>query len=87
MDLDTFKVVRIYEIPADTNVLPRQFLWAIKINDGKIKYEVRFVIGVHDAKKEHFIVHRFQNIQPSTTRLILTIAAIHEFDMWTANIH
>lgn len=44
------------------------------------------MIGGHRDLLKHYIVHQSQNIQPSTIRLVLTLAAFHLFDLWTAEV-
>ena len=83
----TFKVILQEDIPKDGNVLPGRFVLAIKSSvDGRIKYKARYVIGGHCYKLKDLTVHSSTTLQPQSVRLLLALAAIFGFDIWTADI-
>ena len=83
----TFKVILREEIPKDVNVLPGRFVLALKsTEDGEIKHKARYVIGGHRDRLKHMMVHSTSTLQPSSIRLLLALAAIHGFDVWTSDV-
>ena len=83
----TFKVILKEELPDGANALTARFVLAIKSNaDGQIKYKARYVIGGHRDRLKQFLVHGAQTLQASSARLLLAIAAIFEFDVWTSDV-
>ena len=75
------------EIPEDANILPRRFVLAIKsTEDGEVKFKARYIIGCHREKFKVYIVHSSQTLQPASVRLLLALAAIHSFEVWTADV-
>lgn len=86
MERETFKVVKTENIPPDATILPGRFVLAIKNVDGLEKYKARYVIGGHRDSMKDLIVHQSQNIQPSSIRLILALAAINSLYIWTSDV-
>lgn len=83
----TFKVVLREDIPIDANILPDRFVLKIKSSpDGKVIHKARFAIGRHQDKRNSFMVHSSQTLQPQSIRLILALASIYGFDVWTSDI-
>lgn len=83
----TFRAVLIDEVPPDANVIPGRFVLAIKSKlDGKIKFKARFVVGGHRDKLKEFMVHSSQTLQPQSIRILLAIAVLFGFDIWTADV-
>ena len=83
----TFKVILKEEIPKDANVLGARFVLAIKSTiDGKIKFKARYVIGGHRDRLKAFMVHASQTIQPTYIRMVLALAAILGFDVWSTDV-
>ena len=83
----TFKVVLKEELPDGANALTARFVLAIKSNaDGKIKYKARYVIGGHRDKLKHYMVHGAQTLQASSARLLLSLAAAFDFEVWTSDV-
>lgn len=83
----TFKVVCREDVPLDANVLTGRFVLCIKSTpDGNIKHKARFVIGGHRDKLKNLMVHTTQTLQPSSIRLLLTTAAMFNFDIWTSDV-
>ncbi|CAN8072966.1 unnamed protein product [Agarophyton chilense] len=87
LDRGTFKVILKEDVPIDGNILPGRFVLAIKsTDDGRIKYKTRFVIGGHRDKLKHMMIHSTTTLQPSSIRLLLSLAMSHGFDVWTSDV-
>ena len=83
----TFKVVLKEDVPPDGNVLPGRFVLALKsTEDGEIKHKARYVIGGHRDKHKDFMVHSTTTLQPQSIRLLLALASMFGFDVWTADV-
>ena len=82
-----FRVMLKEELPGGSNALTARFVLAIKSNaDGAIKYIARYDIGGHRDKLKHFIVHGAQTLQASSSRLLLALALMHFFPVWTSDV-
>jgi len=87
LERGTFKVILREEIPKDANVLPGRFVMSIKSSeDGEVKWKARYVIGGYRDRLKHLMVHTTQTLQPSSVRLLLALAAIHGFKVWTSDV-
>ena len=87
LERGTFKVILKDELPPDGNILPGCFVLAIKsTDDEKIKYKARYVIGGRRDKYKDFMVHFTSTLQPQSIRLLLALAAVFEFDIWTSGV-
>ena len=87
LDRGTFKIILTEDVPQDGNVLPGRFVLAIKsTDDGKTKYKARYVIGGHWDRLKHMMAHTTSTLQPQSIRLLLALAAIHGFDIWTSDV-
>ena len=83
----TFKVILREEHPDGANALTARLVLAIKSNtDGKIKCKARYVIGGHWNRLKPFLVHGAQSLQESSARLLLAIAAMFDFDLWSCDV-
>ena len=83
----TFKVILKEDIPPDGNVLPGRFVLAIKsTEDNKVIYKARYVIGGHRDKFKDMMVHTSTTLQPQSIRLLLAMASMFGFDIWTADV-
>lgn len=83
----TFKAVLSEEIPQDATVLNGRFVLAIKSTvDGKTICKARYVIGGHRDKFKRFIVHSLSTIQPHSVRLLLSLALIFDFEVWSSDV-
>lgn len=82
----TFKVICEKEIPDGDNALTARFVLAVKSDaNSEIKVSAFSVIGGHQDKLKHFIVHGAQALGESSSRLLLSLAYTHEFDISTSN--
>ena len=83
----TFKIVSRKDIPPDANVLPDRFVVAIKTGDrGETKSKARYVVGGHRDRFKHMMVHSASTLQPQSVRLLLALAAMFDFDVWTSDV-
>ena len=83
----TFKFLLKEELPDGANALTPRFVVAIKSNaDGKIKYKARYVVDGHRDRLKNFMVHGAQTLQSSSKRLLLAMAALLRFDIWSSDI-
>jgi len=83
----TFKVILREELPPDGNILPGRFVLAIKSSeDGQVKYKAGYVIGGHRDKLKHMMVHSASTLQPQSVRLLLALASMLGFDVWTSDV-
>ena len=87
LERGTFKVILREDIPRDGNVLSGRFVLTIKSTEyGKIKHKARYVIGGHRDKFKDLMVHSTSTLQPQSVRLLLALAAIFNFDIWTSDL-
>lgn len=87
MERGTFRVILKEDIPRDGNVLPGRFVLAIKsTEDGETKFKARYVIGGHRDKFKNMMVHSTTTLQPQSVRLLLALAAMHNFHIWTSDV-
>lgn len=87
LDRGTFSVLLREEIPQDANVLPGRFILAIKsAEDGKIKFKARYVSGGHRDRIKDLIVHSAATSQPQSIRILLAVAAMFGFTVWTTAV-
>lgn len=83
----TFKVIIREEMPPDANVIPSLFVLPIKsTEDGQIKFKVRYVIDGPRGSQKNITVHSSQTLKPSSIRLVIALAAIQSFDVWTCDV-
>eukprot|EP00171_Calliarthron_tuberculosum_P016392 IDg16392t1 len=48
--------------------------------------DARYVIGGNRDRMKDLIVHNVATLQPQSIRLLLAIAIIHGFEIWTADV-
>ena len=83
----TFKIVLREEIGEHPNIIPSRFVLAIK-KDGSDEeiLKARFVLGGHRDKNSRTIVHNASTLKQSSIRMLLALAAIIGFNVWSINI-
>ncbi len=82
LDRGTFEVVLREDLLLDGNILPGRFVLTIKsTDDGQAKHKARYVIGGHRDRFKDFMVHSTTTLQPQSIRLLLALAAMHEFEI------
>jgi Reverse transcriptase (RNA-dependent DNA polymerase) len=80
----TFKLVMLPDT-ARKNSVPSRFVLAIKHEDGREVYKARLCLGGHRDFLKHKMVHTATTLSQTSTRLILAMAAIFDFDVWTTD--
>lgn len=87
LDGGTFKMILRQQVPTDGNVLPSTFILTIKsAEDDKIKFKARYVLRRHEDLFKHVMVHTMSNLQSQHIQLLLALAVIHCFDIWTPDV-
>ena len=51
-----------------------------------MKFKARYVIGGQRDKLKRFMVHSSQTLQPASVRLLLAMASMFGFHVWTADV-
>ncbi len=83
----TFEVIDKNNIPPYANVLPGKFVLTLKSSEaGSPQHKARYVIGGHRDRMKKLMVHTSQTLQPSSIRLLLAVAALFAFDVWTSDV-
>ena len=84
---ETLKTILKEELLDGANVLTARFVLAIKSSaDGSTKYKARYVIGGHRDKIKHCMVHGAQTLQSASARLLLALASVLKFSVWSADL-
>lgn len=87
LDKGTWKVELKEDIPEGSNILTGRFVLCIKnVNIDQELYMARFVVQGQKDKEKKFIVHDSTNLRQSSTRLLVAIAAIFGFRIWSHDI-
>lgn len=87
LERGTFKVILREDVNSDANVLPGHFVLAIKsTKDGEVKFKARYVIGGHRDRFKQLMVHSATTLQPQSIRLLLALAAMRDFEIWTSDV-
>lgn len=74
-------------IPEKAETLPELFVLSIKSSpDGFRKYKAPFVMERHQNQLKLLTMLSSQTPQPSSIRLMLAVALIHYFDVWTSDV-
>ena len=87
LDKGTWKLFLKEEVPGNSNVLNGRFVLATK-NKGTNEeiYKLRLVAKGHRDRKKHFLEHDSPNLRQSFTRLLVAIAAICDFGIWSHDV-
>jgi Reverse transcriptase (RNA-dependent DNA polymerase) len=84
----TFKLVLRSEIDGNPNTVPSRFVLTIKRQDnGEEVYKARFVLGGHRDRDKRSVVHNATNLRQSSIRILLALATILGFNMWSTDIN
>lgn len=76
----TCRVILKHYLPKEENVLRGRFVLTLK-NVGSVekKAKARFVVQGHKDKEEREMVYNITTLRQSSTRLIISVAAVKEF--------
>jgi hypothetical protein len=82
----TFKLVELADA-SDKNVIPTKLVLSIKHEDGTEKFKARFCLHGHRDFMKKSMVHTSTQLSHSSTRLILAVAAVLGFDLWSTDVN
>ena len=87
LDLGTYAIVHEADVPPVATVLKSRVVRAIKTDsNGNEKFKTRLFIQGHLDPEKGKIVNEAPTILRSSTRLILTIAATLNFEIWSRDV-
>lgn len=87
MDKGVFQVVMKEDIPEDANILEGRFVLALKnVGTNREIYKARFVVQGHTDQEKNLLVHTVTNIRHRSIKMLVAIAAIFGFRLWTKDI-
>ena len=76
------------ELEKDPNVVPSRFVLAIKHEDsGDDFYTALFLLGGHKDRAKPLVVHSAKNLKQSSVRVLLALANILGFSLWSTDIN
>lgn len=82
-----FEIVAKDDVPEDANILGSRFVLSIKNKDSdKEVYKARYVVQGHKDIEKHLLVHTSTNLRQSSVRLLLSIAALFGFRIWSQDV-
>eukprot|EP00171_Calliarthron_tuberculosum_P022791 IDg22791t1 len=83
----TWKIVSTEEVPPNSNILTGMFVISIKNceTDNPV-FKARYVIHGHKDREKEELVHSSTTVQQSSTRLIVSLAAMFGFRLWSQDI-
>jgi Reverse transcriptase (RNA-dependent DNA polymerase) len=82
----TFKLVELADA-SDKNDIPIKFFLSIKHEDGAEKFKARFRLGGHRDFMKKSMMHTATQLSYSFNRLILAVAAVLGFDVWSTDVN
>lgn len=87
LEKGTFRVVFRRDIGPNPNIVPSRYVLAIKHSEnGDTKLKARFVLGGHRDKEKHSFVHNSVNVKQSSVRILVALATILGFDLWSMDV-
>lgn len=86
-DRGVYEVVCKEDVPHDANVLGGRFVLAIKnALTAEEVYKARFVVQGHTDIEKNLLVHNSTKLRQSSVRLLVAIAAIFGFRLWSQDV-
>ena len=86
-DRNAFSIIRLSDLPPKANLLPARFVLVIKTSaEGATRYKARYVIGGHRDRLKLYIVHDSQTVHASSVRIVVCLAAIFGFEIWSSDV-
>ena len=84
---DTWKVVKMSSLPRNANILEGRFVCTVK-NLGTMAEEAkaRFVAQGHKDREKLFIVHDISTLRQTSTKLIISTAAVPNFRVFSHDV-
>ncbi len=87
IQLDTWELVLKEDVPPGSNIISGSFVIAIKdVETDKPILKARFVSYGHRDAERHNRVHDSTNARQSYVGVLIALAAIMGFDLWTEDI-
>jgi hypothetical protein len=86
IECGTFKLMELADA-SDKHVIPAKFVLSIKHEDGTERFKARFCLGCHRDFVKQSMVHTATQLSHSFTRLILAVAAVLGFDVWSTDVN
>ena len=87
LERGTFRIVLKEDIPKGANRLRARYVLSIKdSNTEKEVWKARYIIQGHRDLERDVLIRRSTTIQQKGIRLILAMAAIHGFKLWTTDV-
>ncbi len=82
-----YEVVLREDVPAGANVMGGRFVLAIKnVGTGEEVYKARFVVQGHTDAEKNLLVHNSTNLKQSSVRILVALAAIFGFRLWSQDV-
>lgn len=86
IDKGTFRLVLREEAGPSRNVMPSRYVLDLKHENSNTRYKARFVLGSHRDRDKHSIVHNSSTLRHYSIRMIMALATILGFDIWSADV-
>lgn len=88
LDRGAFRIVLREEIDPQANVLGGRFVLTIKNKDTDNEiFKARFVVQGHLDKEKELLVHTSSTVSQQATRLLVSLATIMGFRLWSEDIN
>lgn len=82
-----YEVVCKEDVPKGANILGGRFVLAIKNADTAEEiYKARFVVQGHTDVEKNLLVHNSTNLRQSSVRLLVALAAVFGFRLWSQDV-
>lgn len=83
----TWKLVLRDDVPKNANILGGRFVLTIKdAETDKPIFKAIYVVQGHRDKEKNFLVHDAQTMRQSSIRMVIALAAVFEFPIWSHDV-
>jgi Reverse transcriptase (RNA-dependent DNA polymerase) len=83
----TFRLILREDAGYLPNIIPSRFVLCIKHESGIEKLKARFVLGGHRDRDKKSQIHNTTNLKQQSIRIILALASIFGFDLWSSDVN
>jgi Reverse transcriptase (RNA-dependent DNA polymerase) len=84
---NTWKIVCKQDVRDSANILGGRFILTIKdVNTGNEFFKARYVVQGHKDREKAQLVHNSTTLMQSSTKLILSFAALFRFRVWNQDV-
>lgn len=84
MDKGAFRFVDGEKIPPNASILSGRFVLALKTVGTKGEtHKARIIVQEYKDAEKNMVVHSSTNLNQQSIRLVVSLAAIFEFRLWT----